>query len=92
MRLPKAALRFHPRTAPGANRGAPGASSTQTVSVLAPDGQLRQVALKTGLSDANYIEVVSGDLKEGEQVVVGMSGQAATSTSPAAQPGRRMGF
>jgi HlyD family secretion protein len=92
VRLPKAALRFRPRGTPGANRGAPGVSSMQNVSVLAPNGQLRQIAVKTGLSDANYIEVVSGDLKEGERVVVGMSGQTATSTSPAPQPGRRMGF
>lgn len=90
VRLPKAALRFHPRGTSGANRGAPGAPPMQSVSVLDPNGQLRQVAVKTGLSDANYAEVVSGDLKEGDLAVVGTTGQ--TSAAPAPRAGGRMGF
>jgi HlyD family secretion protein len=77
LRLPKAALRYRPRgassapakTAPGAGRQA------QAVTVLGPHGQMRQVPVKTGLSDANYVEVVGGDLEEGALVVVGMAGQ-----------------
>lgn len=91
LRLPKAALRFRPRGAPGAARSTPGALQAQNVSVLDTRGELKQVAVKTGISDANFIEIVGGQLKEGDAVVVGMSGQA----SPAqAQPkaGGRMGF
>lgn len=91
LRLPKAALRFRPRSAPGAARSTPGALQTQNVSVLDTSGELKQVAVKTGISDANFVEIVGGQLKEGDAVVVGMSGQP----SPAqAQPkaGGRMGF
>jgi len=85
LRLPKAALRFRPRGASGAKTG-----TGQNVSVLDAHGQLKQIAVKTGLSDANYVEVVSGDLHGGQQVVVGTAGQTSTGQGP--RPGGRMGF
>jgi HlyD family secretion protein len=85
LRLPKAALRFHPRSAAGAKTG-----TAQNVAVLDARGQLKQIAVKTGLSDANYVEVVSGDLHEGDHVVIGMAGQTAAAQTP--RPGGRMGF
>jgi HlyD family secretion protein len=69
LRLPKAALRYRPRGAPGTGR------QPQTVTVLDARGRTNQVPLKTGLSDANYVEIVGGDLKEGALVVVGVAGQ-----------------
>lgn len=95
LRLPKAALRFRPRGAPGAGRGAPGtpgAQQTQSVTVLDAHGQLKQAPVKLGLSDANYVEVVSGDLTEGEQVVTGMAGQPAAAAAQSRPGGGRMGF
>jgi HlyD family secretion protein len=86
VRLPKAALRFRPRGA-SANRGT---SQTQSVTLLSANGLLKQVAVKTGLSDANYAEVVSGALKEGDQVVTGMAGQNSAAQAP--RPGGKMGF
>ncbi|HTA43452.1 MAG TPA: efflux RND transporter periplasmic adaptor subunit [Bryobacteraceae bacterium] len=92
LRLPKAALRFRPRGAPGAIRGAPGTPAAQNVSVLDSRGQLKQVAVKTGLSDANYVEAISGDLREGAQVVTGMTGGQAAAPATQPRPGGRMGF
>jgi HlyD family secretion protein len=92
LRLPKAALRFRPRGASGAIRGAPGAPAAQNVSVLDSHDQLKQVAVKTGLSDANYVEVISGDLAEGVQVVTGMTGGPAAAPAGQPRPGGRMGF
>ncbi|HYA17108.1 MAG TPA: efflux RND transporter periplasmic adaptor subunit [Bryobacteraceae bacterium] len=83
LRLPKAALRFRTRT--------PAAKATQqTVNVLDPSGQLKQVPIKTGMSDANYVELVSGDLKEGDAVVTGLVSRQGTQQKSSG-PGR-IGF
>ncbi|HVW85764.1 MAG TPA: efflux RND transporter periplasmic adaptor subunit [Bryobacteraceae bacterium] len=100
LRLPKAALRFQPprngQTAtPGAPKsGARQPAQKQMVSVLDAQGRLRQVPVVTGLSDANFVEIVKGDFTEGQQVVTGMAAQPATRSSPTpgAGPPRRTGF
>jgi len=85
LRLPKAALRYHPRGAPGASTRA---VKTQTVTVLDAHGVAKEVAVKTGISDANYVEVAGGDLAEGELVVVGTAGQTGTAPSQGTRFGR----
>src|SRR5439155_249381 len=40
---------------------------------LGPGGELRPVALTLGLTDGSVTEVREGDLKEGQEVVVGLS-------------------
>jgi HlyD family secretion protein len=80
LRLPKAALRYHQQGAPGAKQ------KPQSVTVLDASGQTKQVAVKTGIGDANYVEVVGGDLTKGGQVVIGVTGQKA------AAPTRKTGF
>lgn len=44
-----------------------------TVYILGPDKKLLPVKIKKGLSDGAFVEVVSGDLKEGQEVVIGSS-------------------
>jgi HlyD family secretion protein len=98
LRLPVAALRFHPATAasaPGAQSksgrksAASGAQPKQTVYVL-EQGQLKGVPVKLGLSDGNYSEILSG-LNQGQQVVTGTV--ATKKSAPAAAPStRRLGF
>jgi HlyD family secretion protein len=48
-----------------------GGVDTGRVYVVGGDGRPREVALRLGLSDGNATEVVSGDLAEGTQVIVG---------------------
>lgn len=82
LRLPKAALRF---------RAAGSKQQPQSVSILGSDGVLRQVPLKTGISDSNYIEIVGGGLTEGQLVVTGnatKAGAAAPAGKSAGGPGR----
>jgi len=83
LRLPKAALRYHPRGAPGVSTKAlPGTTQKpQNVTVLDARGRTKQVTVKTGISDANYVEVVGGDLAEGDKVVVGATGQTVATPS-----------
>jgi HlyD family secretion protein len=94
LRLPKAALRFHPRATPGASsaKGVPGQPGAQTVYLQGTDGKLKAVGVKTGLSDANYVELLGTDLKEGDAVVVGMAGQPGGAQTPAAMGGKKLGF
>jgi len=108
LRLPVAALRFHPAAAtPAANgakgqaksgqsksgrRAAPGAQAQQTVYVL-ENGQLKPVHVKLGLTDGNYTEILSG-LNQGQQVVTGTATTNKAAPTPTqANPGtRRLGF
>jgi HlyD family secretion protein len=43
----------------------------QTVHLLLGNGELRPVQVRTGISDGRYTEIVEGDLKPGDKVVVG---------------------
>jgi HlyD family secretion protein len=78
LRITNAAMRFRfteragTAPAPGAaakvNAGAP-EKKGPTVWVL-ENGKPRRVAIEPGISDGNYTEIVSGDLKEGQAVIV----------------------
>jgi len=99
LRLPVAALRFHPALAavPGAAKTQakagpkPGGrgQNQQTVYVL-DRGKLKPTRVLLGISDGNYTEILSG-LTDGQMVVTGTASaaQAATQASSAA---RRLGF
>ena len=85
LRVPDQALRFMPGGAhqvatPGA---APAAAGAPQVWVLRA-GKPLAVALRTGLDDDTYTEVLSGDLHPGDQVLIGE--QAATASRPGAPP------
>jgi HlyD family secretion protein len=63
-----------------------GRSATGTGRVWLPDtGKPKEVILRTGLTDGNATEVVGGDVKEGDEVIVGT--QAAVAGAPKSAPG-----
>ena len=45
----------------------------QTVHVLDPGNKLRPVKIRTGITDGRFTEVAEGELREGENVVVGLA-------------------
>jgi HlyD family secretion protein len=45
----------------------------QTVYILGEDKKLKPVSIRTGITDGRFTHVVSGDLKEGDAVVVGLA-------------------
>lgn len=53
-------------------KGAP-AARPQTVYVLDAGKKLEPVDIRTGISDGRFTQIVSGELKEGDQVVVGLA-------------------
>jgi len=92
LRVPKAALRFRPARQGAASRREPQAS--QTIYVLNPQKQPVAVRVVTGLSDSHYVEVASGDLREGQAVITGTAAKAGASPSqPKGNPGtKKLGF
>jgi len=92
LKIPNAALRFRPANAPGATQQhGQGASfrrqsaRSQTVSVLGEDGKPEGVPVTLGITDGAMSEVTGGNLREGQQVIVGVVSEP-TSGSAAAQP------
>jgi HlyD family secretion protein len=45
----------------------------QTVYTLGPGGEPKAVEVRTGITDGRFTEIVSGDLKEGDAVIVGLA-------------------
>jgi HlyD family secretion protein len=86
LKVPNAALRYHPAAestaapvaaaakAAGSGRGAaPG----QTVWNLDANNKQERVAVTTGESDGTYTEVTAGELKDGDRVILAAVGKAA---------------
>jgi HlyD family secretion protein len=65
---------------PGRRGG--GASKTQTVYIMGADKKLTPVEIRTGLSDGRFTQVVSGTLKEGDPVVVGVATSKVEGPAP----------
>jgi HlyD family secretion protein len=55
----------------GTGKGSKGGASSGKVWVLGADGKPAPVEVKTGINDGNQTEVLEGDLKEGQEVIVG---------------------
>jgi len=54
---------------------------------LGPDGQPKPVPVETGISDGKQTAVTSGELSEGEELLIGIDGDAQT-TAPSQSPQR----
>ncbi len=98
LKIPNAALRYRPVTAkPPANAvhaaGKRSQNPGQNIWTIGPDGNPKAVRVKLGISDGNYTTVETGDLHEGEQIVVGSTSKSAPSGAGAGAPrGRGPGF
>jgi HlyD family secretion protein len=68
LRVPTAALRFRPPVDPAAERGSTPRGAA--VHVLGAGGKPVRVAVRTGISDKAYTEIVTGELKPGDAVIV----------------------
>jgi HlyD family secretion protein len=80
LQVPNAALRFRPagveapereRTGRPAGGGRGGGPPSGRVYVLGPDGKPAPLSLQLGIGDGTFTEVVRGDVKEGQMVIVG---------------------
>jgi HlyD family secretion protein len=55
-------------------QGSRGASQFQTVYILDDKGQLKAERIRTGISDGNFVAMLNGNLKEGQEVITGIEG------------------
>src|ERR1051326_7451946 len=64
----------------GGGQGAGGGARPQfqTVYTLDEKGQLKAERIRTGISDGNFVAMLSGNLKEGQELVTGIEGARAT--------------
>jgi HlyD family secretion protein len=84
-RLPIRALSFKPRGKPaGEPEAAPARRGPQTVWTVEGGGTAREVKVKTGIQDDRHVELVSGDVHDGDQVAVAL--RSATSDHAEAPP------
>jgi HlyD family secretion protein len=86
----------------GSTGGRPAGGARKTplrpTTIYAPDGSKgdpKAVEIRTGITDGRYTQIVSGDIKAGDLVIVGLAtAKAATTGSPVGAPGGggRRGF
>ncbi len=103
LQVPNAALRFRPPglettererparpgggSGPGGGRG--GGAAAGRVWIVGPDGKPAAVPVQLGIGDGTYTEVARGEIKEGQQVIVGVVAPGAP-PQPAAGPRLRL--
>ena len=70
----------------GAAAGLGGAPPTrkrpQTVYILGADNKIKAVEIRTGITDGHYTQVVSGDLKPGDSIIIGLATSKVDSNPP----------
>ncbi|HYK43174.1 MAG TPA: efflux RND transporter periplasmic adaptor subunit [Thermoanaerobaculia bacterium] len=85
----------------GGGRGGPGGRMTRAarpstvwIPPADPKGDPKMVEVRTGITDGRYTQIVSGEIKAGDKVIVGLAtAKAATGASPMGGPGGgRRGF
>jgi HlyD family secretion protein len=97
LKIPNAALRFHPgftpmengiskRMAPASRSAALTNTSRATVWIFSAEGKPKPAPIQTGITDGSFTELVAGELREGEQVITGAPLQTATPTSAPGMP------
>ena len=97
LRVPNAALRYHPASetaaAAGGKGGRNGAAAEKAVWILDAGNKPRRVVVATGESDGTYTEVTKGELKDGDRLIVAALTSAApvSGGSPVSQTGNRGG-
>lgn len=97
LRVPNAALRYHPASdtaAAGDGKGAgKGAAAEKAVWILNANNKPQRVVVTTGESDGTYTEVVTGGLKDGDRVIVAAlaKGASTSASSPGSQSGSTRG-
>ncbi|MBZ5636134.1 MAG: efflux RND transporter periplasmic adaptor subunit [Acidobacteriia bacterium] len=67
--------------------GVRAASQFQTVYTLDEKGQLKAERIRTGISDGNFVAMLGGNLKEGQELVTGIEGVRAGGNQNKNAPG-----
>ncbi|HEX2833983.1 MAG TPA: efflux RND transporter periplasmic adaptor subunit [Thermoanaerobaculia bacterium] len=57
-------------------------TKTSTVHLLTPEKKLKAMTIRTGITDGRFTHVISGELKPGDEVVVGIATSKVESAAP----------
>jgi HlyD family secretion protein len=76
LKIPNAALRFKP-----AEKGKTAAQQKGTGVWILEQGELKRLPISIGISDGNYTELVSGGIKEGQELIVESLTKSKTPTT-----------
>jgi HlyD family secretion protein len=86
LKVPNAVLRSHPTPAVLTQLGLPAAAVNKQQVYVVRGGKLQAAPVTLGLSDGKYTAVTSGDLHEGDQIVVRFTTIAGAPTASAPSP------
>ena len=88
LRVSNAALRFRPAETSKETTPQKGSADQKGSAVwVLENGKPKRTKVTSGISDGNYTEILSGDLKEGDAVIVESLGVAKKSDTPIGSPG-----
>ena len=79
---PEQQAKYDEMSPPAASGGSGEAATPGRVYVLDGDGKPRAVNVTLGISDGTSTEVLRGELKEGQDVVAGLAGSGAKTSTP----------
>jgi HlyD family secretion protein len=97
LKVPNAALRYHPASETATGGGGKGvrkgAASEKAVWILDANNKQHRVMVATGETDGSYTEIIRGGLKDGDRVIVAALTKAASASggSPGSQSGSKGG-
>lgn len=70
LRVPNAALRFKPKDPDLTDNSKTGRQSDQSMLYTLVQGKPAPVPIKTGISDGSYTEIISGEVKAGDAIII----------------------
>jgi len=70
LRVPRAALRFIPPPSASIEQDSVELKGSSVIWVPAVDGKIKAVSINPGISDDSFTEIMDGNLKEGDEVIV----------------------
>jgi HlyD family secretion protein len=87
LRIPNAALRFRPaergpEKAAGSEKKVPGGEKKGPAIWVLENGKPKRVGVTLGISDGSFTEILSGDLKEGQLLIIESLKKGKTSNAP----------
>ena len=81
LKIPNAAMRFRPSDKNKMNAQQKGFGVWQMV-----NGELRRIPVSTGISDGSFTEVISGDIREGQEIIIESLDESKGTSPPVSGP------
>ena len=81
LKIPNAAMRFRPSDKNKVNAQQKGFGVWQMV-----NGELRRIPVSTGISDGSFTEVISGDIREGQEIIIESLNESKGTSPPVSGP------